>query len=158
MALLDFLICKQRRWTHTVPALRRLHRVRHADPEPDVTTGLRFHPAEILLSMALKMAAVAALGAPAVVVLVFEVLLKATAMFNHAVIRLPASLEPWLRPVDVTQEMRRTHHSEVRAETNSGYRVAGAAGGALVIGVEGWRDERQRRLDRLPLQPARSAP
>lgn len=172
MVLLDLLIYWQHRWTHAVPALWRLHRVHHADPELDATTGLRFHPVEILLSMGLKMAAVVALGAPAVAVLAFEVVLNATAMFNHAAIRLPPRLERWLRWVVVTPEMHRTHHSEVRAETDScygfclpwwdrlfrSYRAAPAAGEAVVIGVEGWRGERQQRLGRLLLQPARSAP
>jgi sterol desaturase/sphingolipid hydroxylase (fatty acid hydroxylase superfamily) len=127
---------------------------------------------EILLSMGLKMAAVVALGAPAVAVLAFEVVLNATAMFNHAAISLPARLERWLRLVVVTPEMHRTHHSEVRAETDScygfclpwwdrlfgSYRAAPAAGEAVVIGVDGWREERHQRLHRLLLQPARSAP
>jgi sterol desaturase/sphingolipid hydroxylase (fatty acid hydroxylase superfamily) len=172
MVALDLLIYWQHRWTHTVPALWRLHRVHHADPELDATTGLRFHPVEILLSMGLKMAAVVALGAPAVAVLAFEVVLNATAMFNHAAISLPARLERWLRLVVVTPEMHRTHHSEVRAETDScygfclpwwdrlfgSYRAAPAAGEAVVIGVDGWREERHQRLHRLLLQPARSAP
>ena len=172
MVLLDLLIYWQHRWTHTVPALWRLHRVHHADPELDATTGLRFHPVEILLSMGLKMAAVVALGAPAVAVLAFEVVLNATAMFNHAAIRLPPWLERWLRLFVVTPEMHRTHHSEARAETDScygfclpwwdrlfgSYRAAPAAGEAVVIGVEGWREKGQQRLDRLLVQPARSAP
>lgn len=172
IVLLDLLIYWQHRWTHTIPALWRLHRVHHADPELDATTGLRFHPVEILLSMGLKMAAVVALGAPAAAVLAFEVVLNATAMFNHAAIRLPPRLERWLRLVVVTPEMHRTHHSEVPAETHScfgfclpwwdrlfgSYRAAPAAGEAVVIGVEGWRNARQQRIDLLLLQPARSAP
>lgn len=167
--LLDLLIYWQHRVTHAVPLLWRLHRVHHADPELDATSGLRFHPLEILLSMGVKMAAVVALGAPAVAVLVFEVLLNATAMFNHAAIRLPVRLERWLRLVLVTPEMHRTHHSEVRAETDScygfclpwwdhlfgSYRAAPAAGEGVVIGVAGWREPAQQRLDRLLLQPLR---
>src|SRR4051794_21020647 len=87
--LLDLLIYWQHRVTHAVPLLWRLHRVHHADPELDATSALRFHPVEILLSMGLKMVAVVALGAPPVAVLAFEILLNATAMFNHAAIRLP---------------------------------------------------------------------
>ena len=169
MVALDLLIYWQHRWTHTVPALWRLHRVHHADPELDATTGLRFHPVEILLSMGLKMAAVVALGAPPVAVLAFEVLLNATSMFNHAAIRLPPRAEPWVRLVLVTPEMHRTHHSEVRAETGScygfclpwwdrlfgSYRAAPAAGEGVVIGVAGWRAPEQQRLDRLLLQPLR---
>jgi len=172
MVLLDLLVYWQHRWTHVVPALWRLHRVHHADPEMDATTGLRFHPVEILLSMALKMAAVAALGAPPAAVLAFEVVLNATAMFNHADISLPRVMERWLRLVLVTPEMHRTHHSEVRAETDScygfclpwwdrlfgSYRAAPAAGEAVVIGVAGWREDRQQRLGRLLAQPVRSAP
>src|SRR4051794_18625290 len=99
VVLLDLLIYWQHRVTHAVPLLWRLHRVHHADPELDATSALRFHPVEILLSMALKMAAVVALGAPAVAVLGFEVLLNATAMFNHAAIRLPPRLDAALRMV-----------------------------------------------------------
>lgn len=167
--LLDLLIYWQHRITHMVPVLWRLHRVHHADPEIDATTGLRFHPVEILLSMGLKMAAVVALGAPAVAVLAFEVILNATAMFNHAAIRLPPRIEPLVRAVLVTPEMHRTHHSEIRAETDScygfclswwdrifgSYVAAPAAGEAVVIGVAGWRDAAQQRLDRLLVQPLR---
>lgn len=167
--LLDLLIYWQHRITHMVPVLWRLHRVHHADSELDATTGLRFHPVEILLSMGLKMAAVVALGAPAVAVLAFEVILNATAMFNHAAIRLPPRIEPLVRAVLVTPEMHRTHHSEIRAETDScygfclswwdrifgSYVAAPAAGEAVVIGVAGWRDAAQQRLDRLLVQPLR---
>mgnify|MGYP002785523141 FL=1 len=167
--LLDLLIYWQHRITHMVPVLWRLHRVHHADPEIDATTGLRFHPVEILLSMGLKMAAVVVLGAPAVAVLAFEVILNATAMFNHAAIRLPPRIEPLVRAVLVTPEMHRTHHSEIRAETDScygfclswwdrifgSYVAAPAAGEAVVIGVAGWRDAAQQRLDRLLVQPLR---
>ena len=168
--LLDLLIYWQHRITHVVPPLWRLHRVHHADPEIDATTGLRFHPVEILLSMLLKMGAVVALGAPAVAVLAFEVLLNATAMFNHAAIRLPPRLESRLRLVLVTPEMHRTHHSEAKAETDSCYgfclswwdRIFGsyvpapAAGEGVVIGVPGWRAVEEQRLDRLLLQPLRA--
>ena len=170
--LLDLLVYWQHRITHVVPLLWRLHRVHHADPEIDATTALRFHPVEILLSMLLKMAAVVALGAPAAAVLVFEVLLNATAMFNHAAIRLPPRVEPLLRAVLVTPEMHRTHHSELRAETDSCYgfclsvwdRIFGsyvpapAAGEGVVIGVPGWRAAGEQRLDRLLVQPLRSDP
>jgi sterol desaturase/sphingolipid hydroxylase (fatty acid hydroxylase superfamily) len=170
--LLDLLIYWQHRVTHAVPLLWRLHRVHHADPELDATSALRFHPVEILASMGLKMAAVVALGAPPVAVLAFEILLNATAMFNHAAIRLPKRLEAALRLVLVTPDMHRTHHSEVRAETDScygfclpwwdrifgSYRAAPAAGEGVVIGVEGWRAPAEQRLDRLLLQPLLGAP
>lgn len=172
VVVLDLLIYWQHRITHAVPILWRLHRVHHADPEIDATTALRFHPVEILLSMGLKMAAVVALGAPPVAVLAFEVLLNATAMFNHAAIRIPARVEPWLRAVLVTPAMHRTHHSEVQAETDScygfclswwdrlfgSYLAAPAAGEAVVIGVRGWREATQQRLDRLLAQPLRAQP
>lgn len=169
--LFDLLVYGQHRLTHAVPLLWRLHRVHHADPELDATSALRFHPAEILLSMALKMAAAVALGAPPAAVLAFEVLLNATAMFNHAAIALPPRLERALRLVLVTPDMHRTHHSEVRAETDScygfclpwwdrifaSYRAAPAAGEAVVIGVRDWRAAPEQRLDRLLLQPLRGA-
>lgn len=172
IVLLDLLIYWQHRATHALPVLWRLHRVHHADPELDATSGFRFHPLEILLSMGLKMAAVVALGVPVVAVLAFEVLLNATAMFSHAAIRLPPRFERALRRVLVTPEMHRTHHSEVPAETDScfgfclswwdrafgSYRAAPAAGDAVVIGVAGWREAPQQRLDRLLLQPVRGGP
>jgi sterol desaturase/sphingolipid hydroxylase (fatty acid hydroxylase superfamily) len=101
--------------------LVRLHSVHHADPDFDLTTGIRFHPLEILISALIKLAAVAALGAPVVSVLAFEILLNATAMFNHANVSLPAWLEPWVRRVLVTPDMHRIHHSVVDAERNSNY-------------------------------------
>ncbi|TDH63711.1 sterol desaturase family protein [Dankookia rubra] len=170
--LLDLLIYWQHRVTHAVPLLWRLHRVHHADPELDATSALRFHPVEILVSMGVKMAAVAALGAPPLAVLGFEVLLNATAMFNHAAIALSPRMEAALRLVLVTPDMHRTHHSEVRAETDScygfclpwwdrlfgSYRAAPAAGEAVVIGVEGWRTPAEQRFGRLLLQPLSQAP
>lgn len=171
--LLDLVVYAQHRAFHHVPALWRLHRMHHADPELDVTTGLRFHPVEILLSLALKAAVVVALGAPAEAVLAFEVLLNATSMFNHADLRIPPRLDRWLRLVLVTPDMHRTHHSEIRAEADSCFgfclpwwdRIFGtyvprpAAGlDAAVIGVPGFRDPAQQRLDRLLLQPLRPEP
>ena len=166
--LLDLAIYLQHRVFHHVPALWRLHRMHHADPELDATTGLRFHPVEILLSLGIKVAIVVALGAPPVAVLAFEVLLNATSLFNHADIRLSPRLDAWLRRLVVTPDMHRTHHSEVRAETDScfsfclpwwdhlfgTYRAAPAAGlDGAVIGVPGWRAAREQRLDRLLLHP-----
>ena len=95
--LLDLAIYLQHVLFHAVPALWRLHRMHHADLEFDVTTGVRFHPVEILLSMLIKLGVVAALGAPAVAVLLFEVLLNATSMFNHGNVRLPRRLDRVLR-------------------------------------------------------------
>jgi sterol desaturase/sphingolipid hydroxylase (fatty acid hydroxylase superfamily) len=169
--LLDLLIYVQHRVFHAVPLLWRLHRVHHADPELDASSGLRFHPVEILLSLGIKGVAVVALGAPAEAVLVFEVLLNATSLFNHANVAIPAWLDRPLRWVLVTPDMHRVHHSEIRAETDSdfgfclsvwdrmfGTYVAEPAAGQLgmVIGVEGYRDAAQQRIDRLLVQPLKS--
>lgn len=150
--LLDLVIYFQHVLFHSVPVLARLHAVHHADADFDLTTGIRFHPLEILLSTLIKFAAIAALGAPVLAVLVFEILLNATAMFNHANASLPAWLEPWVRRVLVTPDMHRTHHSVVEAERNSNYgfclsvwdRWLGtytpAPRGELDIGLPAWRD------------------
>lgn len=168
--LLDLLIYFQHRVFHAVPLLWRLHRVHHADPELDASSGLRFHPVEILLSLAIKGAAVVALGAPPEAVLAFEVLLNATALFNHANVAIPAWLDRPLRWVLVTPDMHRVHHSEDRSETDSdfgfclscwdrifGTYVAEPAKGQLgmVIGLEGLRADDQQRIDRLLTQPFR---
>lgn len=118
---LDFAIYLQHVIFHAVPLLWRLHRVHHADVDIDVTTGARFHPIEILLSMLIKFAAIAVLGAPAAAVLVFEVLLNATAMFNHANLRLREPIDRLLRWMLVTPEMHRIHHSMEAAEANSNF-------------------------------------
>jgi sterol desaturase/sphingolipid hydroxylase (fatty acid hydroxylase superfamily) len=99
----------------------RIHKVHHADPHLDATTGLRFHPLEIALSLVVKMAAVLLLGAPVLAILIFEVLLNATSLFNHSNIKLPIKLEKLLRVLIVTQAMHRIHHSQVVAETNSNF-------------------------------------
>ncbi|MBZ0251693.1 MAG: sterol desaturase family protein, partial [Burkholderiales bacterium] len=118
---LDLAIYFQHVMFHAVPLLWRLHRVHHADPDFDVTTGARFHPAEIVLSMGIKLAAIALLGAPAVAVLAFEVILNACAMFNHGNVTLPAGLDRALRRLVVTPDMHRIHHSMEAAEANSNY-------------------------------------
>jgi len=150
--LLDLAIYFQHVLFHSVPALARLHAVHHADPDFDLTTGIRFHPLEIVLSTLIKLSAIAALGAPVLAVLIFEVLLNASAMFNHANVSLPAWLEPWVRRVLVTPDMHRTHHSVIETERNSNYgfclsvwdRWLGtytpAPKGTLDIGLPGWRD------------------
>jgi sterol desaturase/sphingolipid hydroxylase (fatty acid hydroxylase superfamily) len=170
VAILDFAIYLQHVLFHAVPALWRLHRMHHADLDFDVTTGARFHPVEILLSMIIKFAAIAALGPSAVAVLVFEILLNGTAMFNHANARLPLGLDRVLRLVVVTPDMHRVHHSIVPHETNSNfgfnlpwwdrlfgtYRDQPAAGHqGMTIGIEQFRDAGELRLDRLLLQPLR---
>ncbi|WP_137123635.1 sterol desaturase family protein [Roseomonas sp. HF4] len=169
--LLDLIIYLQHRVFHAVPVLWRLHRVHHADPELDASSGLRFHPVEILLSLGIKAVAVMALGAPAEAVLAFEVLLNATAMFSHANLALPAWVDRPLRWVLVTPDMHRVHHSEIERETNSdfgfclsvwdrifGTYIAEPAKGQLgmVIGIDGFRADREQRIDRLLVQPFKS--
>ncbi|WP_420267664.1 sterol desaturase family protein [Halomonas lysinitropha] len=168
VVVLDMAIYFQHRLFHAVPWLWRLHRMHHADLEFDVTTGLRFHPLEILLSMGIKLAVVTLLGAPALAVLIFEVVLNATSMFNHGNVRLPARADRWLRLVVVTPDMHRVHHSIIRRETDSNfgfnlpwwdrlfgtYRDQPAAGHlGMTIGIEVFRDVQDLRLDRMLLQP-----
>ncbi|HUF19480.1 MAG TPA: sterol desaturase family protein [Burkholderiales bacterium] len=121
VVLLDLTIYLQHLLFHAVPALWRLHRVHHADPDFDVTTGLRFHPFEIVLSMLIKTAAIFAFGPPVLAVLIFEVLLNALAVFNHGNVRLPSRLERVVRWFVVTPDMHRVHHSKIVRETNSNY-------------------------------------
>jgi len=121
IVLLDLAIYLQHVMFHAVPALWRLHRMHHADLDIDVTTGARFHPVEIVLSMLIKFAAIAALGVPPAAVVMFEVLLNATSMFNHANVRIPLAVEPALRWLLVTPDMHRVHHSVERDETNSNF-------------------------------------
>ncbi len=119
--VLDGMIYAQHVLFHAIPLLWRLHMVHHADQDIDVTTGLRFHPVEILLSMLIKMAAVALLGAPVLAVILFEMILNGMAMFNHANARLPLRFDACLRLVLVTPDMHRVHHSVIRDETNSNF-------------------------------------
>jgi sterol desaturase/sphingolipid hydroxylase (fatty acid hydroxylase superfamily) len=168
--VLDLAIYLQHVLFHAVPALWRLHRMHHADLEVDVTTGLRFHPVEILLSTGIKLAVVAAVGAPAAAVVIFEVLLNATSIFNHSNIRIPVGIDRILRWFVVTPDMHRVHHSILRRETNSNfgfnlpwwdrllgtYRAQPVAGhAAMTIGIEQFRDPRELGLDRMLLQPFR---
>jgi len=118
---LDFVIWLQHVMVHAIPLLWRLHRVHHADPDYDVTTGARFHPIEIILSMLIKFATIAVLGPPVVAVILFEVLLNATAMFNHGNVRLPTGFDRVLRWFVVTPDMHRVHHSVEDDETNSNF-------------------------------------
>jgi sterol desaturase/sphingolipid hydroxylase (fatty acid hydroxylase superfamily) len=170
IALLDAAIYLQHVMFHAVPALWRVHRMHHADLDFDVTTGARFHPIEIVLSMLIKFAVVVALGAPALGVLIFEVLLNATSMFNHANVRIPIRLDRYLRWLLVTPDMHRVHHSIVVGETNSNfgfnlpwwdrllgtYRDQPAAGHeGMTIGIEQFREARELWLDRMLLQPFR---
>ena len=170
VVVLDLAIWLQHLMFHAVPLLWRLHRVHHADLDFDVTTGARFHPIEILLSVLIKLAVILALGPPAAAVLVFEVLLNATSMFNHGNVRMPVGLDRVLRWLVVTPDMHRVHHSVEPRETNSNfgfnlpwwdrlfgtYRPQPAAGhDAMTIGVEQFRASRELRLDRMLLQPFR---
>ena len=165
---LDFVIYLQHVMFHAVPVLWRLHMVHHADLDLDVTSGLRFHPIEILLSMGIKIAAVAVLGPPVVAVLLFEVVLNATAMFNHSNVRIPVGIDRLLRWFVVTPDMHRVHHSVEVNESNSNFgfnlswwdRVCGtytaqpAAGHeGMTIGLSQFRDASIQRLHRLLLLP-----
>jgi len=118
---LDFIIYLQHVMVHAVPVLWRLHRVHHADLDFDVTTGARFHPLEIILSLLIKFAVILLLGPPLVAVVVFEVILNATSMFNHSNIRIPAAVDALLRLIIVTPDMHRVHHSIEDDETNSNF-------------------------------------
>jgi sterol desaturase/sphingolipid hydroxylase (fatty acid hydroxylase superfamily) len=171
LILLDLAIYTQHVLFHLVPPLWRLHRVHHADPDFDVTTGVRFHPGEIVLSLLIKFAVIIALGAPAGAVFAFELILNATALFNHANARLPMWLDRWLRLVVVTPDMHRVHHSVIRRETDSNfgfnlpwwdrlfgtYRAAPEAGQAgMRIGLEEFADPAELALWRTLLQPFRN--
>src|SRR6266481_5621371 len=168
--LLDVAIYLQHVMFHAVPALWRVHRMHHADLDFDVITGARFHPIEIVLSMLIKFGVVVALGAPAFGVLIFEVLLNATSMFNHGNVRIPIRLDRYLRWLVVTPDMHRVHHSIVTGETNSNfgfnlpwwdrllgtYRDQPAAGhDGMTIGIEQFREPRELFLDRMLFQPFR---
>lgn len=163
VAFLDFAIYLQHVLVHAVPGLWRVHRVHHADLDYDVTTGARFHPIEIALSMLIKFAVIAVLGPPLVAVVIFEVLLNATSMFNHSNVRLPFALDAVLRRLVVTPDMHRVHHSVEDDETNSNfgfnlsiwdrifgtYRAQPRAGHEdMSIGIRTFRDPQQ--VNRLP--------
>lgn len=168
--VLDLAIYLQHRLFHAVPALWRLHRMHHADLEFDVTTGLRFHPVEIALSMGIKLLVIAALGPSALAVLIFEVLLNATSLFNHGNLRVPGGIDRFLRRIVGTPDMHRVHHSVHREETNSNfgfnlpwwdrllgtYRAQPRDGHeAMTIGIAQFRTPDDLRLDRMLIQPVR---
>lgn len=167
---LDLAIYLQHLMFHAVPLLWRLHRMHHADLDFDITTGARFHPLEMLLSMLVKFAVILVLGPPALAVLAFEVLLNATSMFNHGNVRMPAAVDRILRWLVVTPDMHRVHHSVNPRETNSNfgfnlpwwdhlfgtYRAQPQAGhDRMTIGIEQFRSPRDLWLDRMLLQPLR---
>ena len=158
--IFDLAIWAQHLITHKVPVLWRLHRVHHADRDMDVTTAIRFHPVEIALSMILKIGLVYLMGPSAVAVIAFEILLNGTALFNHANLRLPPTVDRVLRMVLVTPDMHRVHHSVHRHEHDSNYgfalsvwdRIFGtytpqpeAGHDAMTVGLE-WQDDRPSAL------------
>lgn len=164
----DFAIYYQHRLFHEVPLLWRLHKVHHSDLDFDTSTGVRFHPVEILLSLAIKSVLVVVLGPAPVAVLLFEVILNATALFNHGNVRLPEWLDYVLRWLLVTPDMHRVHHSIVGRETNSNYgfnvpwwdrwlgtyRAQPQAGHeAMHIGIDEYRRREQTTLGKLLLMP-----
>lgn len=167
---LDLAIYAQHRLMHAVPLLWRLHRVHHSDLAFDVTTGVRFHPLEIALSMAIKLALVALLGAAPLAVLIFEVALSAGSLLTHADFALPSRVESIVRTLLVTPSMHRVHHSPLRAETDSNYgftvsfwdRIFGSYVAApateertMTIGLRGFRTSREQTLIALLAQPLR---
>jgi sterol desaturase/sphingolipid hydroxylase (fatty acid hydroxylase superfamily) len=165
---LDLVIYLQHVLFHFLPLLWRLHRMHHTDLDLDVTTGTRFHPLEIVLSTGIKLVAVALIGASALAVLIFEVLLNTASQFNHGNIALPGKVDRWLRLIVVTPDMHRVHHSVIPRETNSNfgfaipwwdrfcgtYRPVPEAGHAgMTIGLKEYRDPQQLNLWRLLLNP-----
>jgi len=165
---LDFIIYLQHLIFHFLPILWRLHRMHHTDLDIDVTTGNRFHPIEIIISIGIKMAAVALIGPPTMAVVVFEVVLNATSQFNHGNIKLPVALDNWLRLIVVTPDMHRVHHSIIPRETNSNFgfslpwwdRLCGTyrpqpeeGHTAMSIGLKEFRNPANLNLGHLLIQP-----
>ena len=168
VVMLDLAIYAQHVLHHAIPAFWRLHMVHHADLDFDLTTGLRFHPVEIVVSMAIKLSVVAALGPPLLAVLIFEVALNATSMFNHSNIRIPEKVDQVLRLLVVTPDMHRVHHSVIMRETNSNFgfnlpwwdRFFGTYKDQpdkghinMTIGLAQFRDPRKLTLPRLLILP-----
>jgi len=171
--VLDFAVWLEHLVSHKWPWLWRIHRVHHADTGIDVTTGLRFHPLEIIISMVWKVAIVVGLGAPYLAVLVFEIVLNGTSMFNHANLRLPLGVDRVLRLFLVTPDMHRVHHSVIRSETDSNFgfnfpfwdRLFGtyvdqpsAGHDRVEIGQAAWRDSRPANFVWALLLPFRRQP
>lgn len=167
---LDLAIYLQHRVFHAVPLLWRIHRMHHADLDFDVSTGLRFHPLEIMISMLIKIGVVLAIGASAMAVVAFEVLLNATSMFNHTNLEISEATDRWLRWILVTPDMHRVHHSIVRAETNSNfgfnlpwwdhlmrtYRAQPGAGHlGMTLGIDQFRSAEELNLLPVLTQPFR---
>ncbi|MDZ4185334.1 MAG: sterol desaturase family protein [Desulfuromonadales bacterium] len=168
VVLLDFVIYLQHVMFHFLPVLWRLHRMHHSDLDLDASSGNRFHPVEIVISIGIKFGAVLIIGPAPFAVLLFEILLNATAIFNHGNIRLPLRIDRWLRTVLVTPDMHRVHHSIIPRETNSNFGFSlswwdylcgtyrsqpGAGHLEMVIGLKEYRDPARLTLPRLLVQP-----
>ena len=169
--LFDLGIYLQHRLYHAVPILWRLHRVHHADTDFDVTTGLRFHPLSILLSALIKLALVIIIGPPVIAVVIFEIVLNATSLFNHSNFRLSKNIDGALRRIIVTPDMHRIHHSTDTVESNknfgfnfswwdrifSSYRAQPKLGHqGMEIGLKDFRNSRELRIDKMLSQPFRN--
>lgn len=174
IVVMDFVIYVQHILMHAIPALWRLHRVHHADLDYDFTTGVRFHPLEIIVSMLIKFVAILLLGPPVAAVVIFEIILNASSMFNHGNIKLPAALDRILRLLIVTPDMHRIHHSVEEDESNQNfgfnlslwdrffgtYRKQPRAGHEeMVVGIQNYRGLRDVTLIQgLLLLPFRNKP
>lgn len=173
MVLLDLVVYMQHVLNHAVPALWRLHMMHHADLDFDLTTGLRFHPIEIVISMGFKLSAVAVLGPPPLAVLLFETVLNATSLFGHGNIHIPQRIDRVLRLLVVTPDMHRVHHSVIIKETNSNFgfnlpwwdRLFGTYKDQpdkghtdMTIGLSQFRDQRKLSLPRLLILPFAGIP
>ena len=169
--LLDLAIYTQHYLFHKIEFFWRFHRMHHTDLDFDVTTGIRFHPIEIVISLLIKFAVVTVLGPPVIAVITFEVLLNATSMFNHGNIALPQRLDRMLRMIIVTPDMHRVHHSVIRNETDSNFgfnlswwdRIFGTYKNqpdkghlGMKIGLPIFRQNMENRVDRLISQPFRT--
>lgn len=168
--IFDFAIWLQHVITHKIPLLWRLHQVHHSDRDLDVSSAIRFHPIEIAFSMLLKIGLVYLIGPAAVAILIFEILLNGSAMFNHANLKLPLSVDRWLRYIIVTPDMHRVHHSDLRAEHDSNYGFAlsiwdhlfgtyiaqpDKGHDGMTVGLK-WQDNKPARLDWALLLPFRN--
>ncbi|ELG2043395.1 sterol desaturase family protein [Vibrio fluvialis] len=170
--LLDGVIYAQHVMFHRLPVLWRLHRMHHADQDIDVTTGTRFHPVEIIISMWIKVGAVTLIGVAPLAVVVFEIVLNASAMFNHSNARLPLAIDKWLRILVVTPDMHRVHHSVIERETHSNFGfflsvwdrlfatyIAQPELGheGMKIGLPQFQQSREQWLDKMLTQPFRES-
>ena len=168
---LDALIYFQHVIFHKVPLLWRFHRMHHSDTHIDVTTGIRFHPVEIILSLLIKFAAVIILGIPAFAIILFEIILNVTAMITHSNLKIPVNIDKYIRKVFVTPDMHRIHHSVHRFETDSNYGFNLSVWDRLfntyndqpvdshekmLIGIHEFRDKRNQFIDKLLTQPFRT--